>query len=313
MHGFESRWKDFPAFIIGITREIWEDRGVARLHDYYAPDLIFRMASGIGQGNKHVIAATLATLAEFPDRELLAEDVIWCGTPEKGMLSSHRVYCQATHTGHGEFGAATGKPVCFRAIADCHARANRIDDEWLVRDRSAICTQLGLNPSDYARTLSKKPFTPDQDRPGPYTGKGNDHAAGQELSDTLTRMMSADITVVRDRYDRACSTHQPGGYSARSYAAVEKFWIGLRASFPSAEFQVDHQIGRDDNGLGRRAAVRWSLRGSHDGWGSYGPPTGAEVYIMGFTHVDFGPWGVRSEYTLFDEVAIWQQIFQHTG
>ncbi len=35
--GFSQRWKDFPDYIIGITKEIWEDRGIATLHQYYAP------------------------------------------------------------------------------------------------------------------------------------------------------------------------------------------------------------------------------------------------------------------------------------
>ena len=64
--------------------------------------------------------------------------------------------------------------------------------------------------------------------------------------------------------------------------------------------------------------MRWSLTGKHDGWGAYGAPTGAEVHIMGATHVEFGPfgaagWGVRREWTLFDETAIWKQILLATG
>lgn len=71
-----------------------------------------------------------------------------------------------------------------------------------------------------------------------------------------------------------------------------------------------------------RAAVRWSLDGVHSGWGRFGRPTGAPVHVMGITHVEFGPWGgvdgragygIRREYTLFDEVAIWKQIVLHTG
>ncbi|MEO1640509.1 MAG: nuclear transport factor 2 family protein, partial [Pseudomonadota bacterium] len=37
MKGFSNRWKDFPDYIIGITKEIWEDRGVGTLNHYYAP------------------------------------------------------------------------------------------------------------------------------------------------------------------------------------------------------------------------------------------------------------------------------------
>ncbi|MEL7178104.1 MAG: nuclear transport factor 2 family protein, partial [Pseudomonadota bacterium] len=62
-----------------------------------------------------------------------------------------------------------------------------------------------------------------------------------------------------------------------------------------------------------RAAVRWSLHGKHDGWGVFGAPTGAEVYVMGITHAEFGPRGLRREFTLIDETAIWKQILLATG
>ena len=91
MRGFSNKFSDFPDYIIGITKEIWEDRGIATLHDYYAPDIIVRSPSSVVVGNQNVIGATMATLAEFPDRTLFGEDVIWSGTPEDGMLSSHPV------------------------------------------------------------------------------------------------------------------------------------------------------------------------------------------------------------------------------
>ncbi len=35
--GFRSEIPDFPDYIIGITKEIWEDRRIATLHDYLRP------------------------------------------------------------------------------------------------------------------------------------------------------------------------------------------------------------------------------------------------------------------------------------
>ena len=29
MKGFDPRWSDLPHYILGITKEIWEDRGIA--------------------------------------------------------------------------------------------------------------------------------------------------------------------------------------------------------------------------------------------------------------------------------------------
>ena len=33
MKGFDPKWKDFPDYILGITAEIWEGRGIATLHE----------------------------------------------------------------------------------------------------------------------------------------------------------------------------------------------------------------------------------------------------------------------------------------
>ena len=187
MKGFDSRFADFPDYILGITREIWEDRGIATLHEYYTENIVVRSPASVVIGNRGVIAATMATLAEFPDRQLLGEDVIWSGSPEAGMLSSHRLLCIATHAGDGVYGAATGTRLAYRAIADCHAINNRINDEWLVRDQTAIVRQLGRDPKDYARDLIAReggpescvrPFTPASDVDGPYTGRGNDNEWG---------------------------------------------------------------------------------------------------------------------------------------
>ncbi|MGB2357685.1 MAG: nuclear transport factor 2 family protein, partial [Paracoccaceae bacterium] len=82
---------------------------------------------------------------------------------------------------------------------------------------------------------------------------------------------------------------------------------------PNAAFKIEHQIGRQDPLMPPRAALRWSLQGVHDGWGMFGQPSGAEVYVMGFTHAEFGPYGLRREYTLFDPISIWKQIFIHSG
>ena len=317
MQGFSQRWKDFPDYIIGITREIWEDRGIATLHDYYAPDIVVRSPASVVVGNKGVIAATMATLAEFPDRTLFGEDVIWSGTPEEGMLSSHRIVSQATHLGNGAYGAASGKRLTYRIIADCHAINNQINDEWLIRDQTAIMRQIGVDAKEYAarqiESGDASAFTPAIDQPGPYKGTGNDNEWGLKYADILTRIMGADMAVIPAEYDRACQLEYPGGETAHSHGAADRFWMSLRSAFPSAEFSVDHRIGREDPLMPPRAAIRWSLQGKHDGWGAFGAPTGAEVHVMGICHAEFGPWGLRREYVLFDETQIWKQILVQTG
>jgi len=322
MQGFDPKFKDFPDYLLGITKEIWEDRGIDTLHHYYSDDIVVRSPGSVVLGNQNVIGATMATLAEFPDRQLLGEDVIWSGTPEEGMLSSHRIISTATHAYDGMYGAATGKKLQYRILADCHAINNQINDEWLIRDQGAIVRQMGWDPKQYAVDLIEreggaeacvKPLSPKNDMEGPYKGCGNDNPWGQKYADMITGMMGADMAVVTRDYDRAVQAEHPGGVTGHGWSAIDQFWMNLRAAFPSAEFKVDHVIGREDPTMPPRAAVRWSLWGKHDGWGAFGKPTGADVYVLGISHAEFGPWGLRREYTLFDETSVWKQIALATG
>ena len=327
MKGFSNRWADFPDYIIGITKEIWEDRGIATLHHYYSPDIVVRSPGSVVIGNEKVIGATMATLAEFPDRALLGEDVIWSGRPEEGMLSSHRILSTATHLADGVYGKASGKKLQYRIIADCHAINDQINDEWLIRDQTAIVKQIGWDAKEYAADLIAReggpdacvrPLTPATDRPGPYKGRGNDNEWGAKYASILERIMGADMAVIPGEYDRAVQSEYPGGETGHGTGPVDRFWMGLRASFPDATFTIDHQIGRDDPTMPPRSAIRWSLHGKHDGWGYFGAPTGAEVYVLGISHAEFGSLGaaparIRREFTLFDETSIWKQILLQTG
>ena len=328
MRGFSDEWADVPDFILGITKRIWEDRRIGSLHAHYAPDLVVRSPASVVVGTGGVIAATLATLSEFPDRMLLGEDVIWCPDPEgsdaegDAFLSSHRLVCTATHSGPGVYGPASGRRLTYRILADCAIKADMVRDEWLVRDQGAIVAQMGWDPKEWTRGLIAReggpercvrPLTKGTDRQGPYRGRGDAHPAGGRLAELMRRIAAADLSTMAAEYDPACEVHGPGGTTGHGRAAAEALWLGLHSAFPGAAFSADHALGRTDPGWCPRAAVRWSLVGRHDGWGAFGRPTGAPVHVLGITHAEFGPRGLRREWTLIDQTAVWKQILLHTG
>lgn len=319
---YAERWPDFPRYILDITEEIWRDRAIETLNRYYAPDIPVRTPMGVTRGNQAVIAATMGMLGEFPDRQGHPEDVIWSDHPEHGHLSSHRSVSLMTHARDGQFGPGTGKVLCFRVIADCAARGEEIYDEWLVRDYGAIVRQLGFSPRDFALRLiaseggpdsAKRPFLPENDIAGEYGGRGNDNAWGARYALILNRIMATDFRHLHEACDRAVQGEYPGGVHGLGVDDTVAFWMNLRAALPTARFEIHHQIGMDGGMLSPRAAIRWSLDGTHDGWGAFGKPTGARVHVMGISHAEFGPWGLRRETALYDEVAVWKQILLATG
>ncbi len=322
MQGFDPKFRDLPDFIIGITKEIWEERGVETLNHYYTPNIPVRSPDGVVIGNQAVIAATWATLTEFPDRQLFGEDVIWSGNDTDGFLSSHRIMSTATHAGDGVFGPASGTKLHYRIIADCAAVNNQIYDEWLVRDLGAIVRQMGVDPRTFAADqieaeggpeLAKRPLTPQNDVAPVYLGSGNTHEIGAVYAATLSEVLSGQAGAVEQRYDRAAQMEAPGGQTLHGWDETSRFWADLVSALPDAVFEVHHQIGRADANMARRAALRWSLTGTHSGPGAFGSPTGAPVHVMGISHAEFGPRGLHREFVLFDEVAVHKQILLHTG
>ena len=281
-----------------------------------------RSPASVVVGNEGVIAATMATLAEFPDRTLLAEDVIWSGDERRPASCRRTGCCRPPPT-------AMTAPTARRPAAPCDTGSsptasrvdNQIADEWLVRDQGAIVRQLGIEPKRYAAGLiadaapgrRPRPLTPDIDPAGPYAGTGNDDPWGERYAGILTGLMAADLASIPAVYDRGVQLEMPGGVTGHGWAAADGFWMRLRSAFPSAEFRIHHRIGREDPLMPPRAALRWSLWGKHDGFGAFGPPTGAPVYILGISHAEFGPRGLRREWVLYDETAIWTQIALHTG
>ena len=138
-------------FIYQITEEIWENKKVENIRKYYARDVIVRSPSITTFDCDKVVEATYQTLNQFPDRELIGEDVISCGSIDKIYLSSHRILSTGTHIGDGIYGKPTGKRVIYRVIADCLVKDDKVIEEWIIRDEKSILNQLGIQTYDYVK------------------------------------------------------------------------------------------------------------------------------------------------------------------
>lgn len=176
LEGFDARWKDLPDYILGITKEIWEDRGIATLHRYYAETMPVRSPSSLVTGSENVIAATMATLAEFPDRTLLGEDVIWSGDALTGFLSSHRIVSQANrawHTapqcaGRSTAGTTAGEHLAGRQARMCTSWASAMPNSG-----HGVCG-ASLSRSTKLPSGTRFCYTPDDEK----TGWSIERAAG---------------------------------------------------------------------------------------------------------------------------------------
>ncbi|WP_116473007.1 ester cyclase [Zobellella maritima] len=317
LQGFESRFDDLTDYIIKITEEIWEGRGIGLIEDYYGADAPVKTPAGETRGIESVIRGTLETLKMFPDRTLLGEDVVWSEDEPGTYYSSHRIRSTMTHLGTGSFGQPTGRSVVARTIADCICRNNQIVDEWLVRDQAAIALQLGLDPREMgreiARALKAKGEWPSAEElvqrwsGGPQSGEPSGQA--KWLVDTYKQLWSGTaINLVRERYDRAYLGYGPGDQALQGWNGLEQFLFDYLGAIPNGQFKLHHWIERNDPGMPTRISLRWSYSGTHSGHGRFGAPTGAPLVIMAISQAELRNGKIYAEWHMIDEINLWSQV-----
>jgi predicted ester cyclase len=322
MKGFDKKYKDFPDYILKITKQIWEGKDVDSIGEFYTDEIPVRSPFGITYGNKPVIEATYNTLKEFPNRQLLGEDVIWNGNDDKGYHSSHRILSKGTHLGDGFYGKPTGKDIYYRVIADCACKGNQVYDEWIVRDQGAMVRQIGYTPKEFAQIMidkegglvkAKKLFDKNDIKPSDYQPeKIKKDSAGQKYSEILCKVFEEGYDF--NDYNRASSIYWPGNKLGHGREDIFKFWSSLKDIFTDIKFTIEHVGYLDESDKNPRASIRWFLEGLHSNDSEdYGKKTNSKLFIMGINHVELNQDGIIREWVLFDEVAIWKQILMNNN
>ena len=322
MKGFDKKYKNFPDYILKITKQIWEGKDVDSIGEFYTDNIPVRSPFGITYGNKPVIEATYNTLKEFPNRQLLGEDVIWNGNDDKGYHSSHRILSKGTHLGDGFYGKPTGKDIYYRVIADCACKDNQVYDEWIVRDQGAMVRQIGYTPKEFAQIMidkegglekAKKLFDKNDIKPSDYQPeKIKKDSVGQKYSKILSKVFEEDYDF--NDYNRASSIYWPGNKLGHGREDISKFWNSLKDIFTDIKFTIEHVGYLDESNKNPRASIRWFLEGMHSNDSEdYGKKTNSKLFIMGINHVELNQDGVIREWVLFDEVAIWKQILMNNN
>ena len=315
---FTSEYSTLPAYILGITDRIWEQRGIGLIRKWYGSDCIMHTAFGDSAGVGLVVSGTEATLHSFPDRRLLGEDVIFSGGQDGNGYSSHRIVSTMHHHGDGAFGPPTGRPVWARTVADCVIMDGVIVEEWLVRDQAAIAQQIGIAPEDWGRARAQHlavedAVLPDPDQQTAQAAAMADDAGGKLAASMLRIWNESDLGHIATSYDPAVNLALPGGRSAFGHQGADAWVVGYRAAFPDARMTIENIITRNDPGSPTRIALRWRIAATHAGHGAFGPPSGARLHIPGITHFELVDGRISREFVLVDELAIWTGIALAAG
>lgn len=324
MADIDPQFSDIVDYIIKITHEIWEERAIGRLYDYYGTNLRVHTSDGDLYTRDKVIADSIHAMAAFPDRRLYGDEVIWKAGYNNGHYTSHRLTHEGHNWGYSMYGPPTGRKVSYRAIADCHVVDNVIVEEWLVRDRLTLIYQLGLDVHELARKLA----TQEQDSAMLVTVPSEvDRLRGQlppemyvdrdvsEIENFVRRSMHEIwnwrlLNKVNAYYTSNFICESASGRQLYGRNQYINYILSLLSPFPDLAVSVDHFCALQDGPNRYRTGTRWTMMGTHTGPGIYGDPSGNQIRIMGISHHLIENGRFLQEWTVFDEFALLKQLYR---
>ncbi len=274
-------------------------------------------------GLNTVISGTMQQLHAFPDRRLIAENVIWSEDPDATYFSSHRIHSTATNLGDSSFGPATGKPISFRTVADCKVYKNKIVEEWLVRDNLHIVRQLGMYPNIVARKMAKS--TPalgsyglSENRNGQFIPEikisgSSVFAIGEFMQEMMSKVWGARyFNCLTDYYSENAVLHTVCNQDLTGSHAIKGWLVSFFASFPNARVQVERVTCNKVSGdKDWDVAVRWRVLGLHEGIGFFGSPSHGQAEILGVSQYKVRNGNILEEWLTFDGLDVLRQIEGH--
>lgn len=308
-------------YILGITFEIWEQGRVEAILDYYGREIDVYTLEGLTHGAEAMVVGTRATMASFPDRLLLGDDVIWAGNLERGF-SSHRITSPMTNRGDTVFAPASGHRIRTMNIADCEITDGRITREWLLRDNVSLVRQLGIDTDEAVRKMAARMDDRladwlrgefDRVQLGPRAPHAAVGTAEPDRHNALARRVLENAWVDGDRKSLE-SAYAPYAVLHRAPVRIRSgrdsildHYSAWRHALPDAAITVDHVCSQPFSGDGHHVAVRWSVAGSHEGPIGGMAGTGRPVYIVGVTHWRLLGGRIAVEWTVFDELSVMAQ------
>lgn len=314
---------DIVDYILGITFEIWEERGVDLIHRYYDADIAVYALDGITRGAAGMVDGTNAMLEAYPDRLLLVDDVIWSGSRKDGYYSSHRIISPMTNEGPTLFGPATGRKVRILTIADCIVEDGVITGEWLIRDNHALVTQLGHDPAACARIVAERRSAESDDwmtreikrleEAGVPGSRGPLPGAAADLPYFASAVLASvwkhgDAATIEAAYAPYAVAHRSPIelYSGRD--AISGHYAKLRSGLSIDGISVDHIAVQPYDEEGLKVAVRWSAAGRHVGNYLDLEGTGRPVFLLAETHWRIENGRIAVEWMVLDGLGVLSQL-----
>ncbi|MGL6099585.1 MAG: ester cyclase [Fusobacteriaceae bacterium] len=148
--------------------------------------------------------------------------------------------------------------------------------------------------------------------PEKYVAK--DSSVGEMMLEMHSRIFNYKmISDVKKYYADNALVHYICDKNLYGYEEIQGMLISLISSFPNAHYSVDRVTCNQRRGEDEwDVAVRWRMRGLHEGFGTFGSPTMKPVEFLGITHYRVVKGKIHEEWITYDGLDILRQLYLET-
>ncbi len=121
-------------FLLDLVEEVWNDKSIGKLENYYSEDLTFHAASGRElRGLEELRQDVLERLSAFPSLKMIIEDLLVFQIGSNSFKTSLPYTIIGKNSGHSKYGPPTNRLVKFTGIAN--RTINRLNGGWKVTEK----------------------------------------------------------------------------------------------------------------------------------------------------------------------------------
>ena len=281
--------------------DIFNQKQIGSIYDIYQHNAVWYLPEGDYYGRDAIIREYTRLLAAFPDLSYRSVDSIWVEDHDDNIRLLELFTWSGTNSGFGIMGPKTEKSVTISSLRIMCWRQGRIIEEWIQDDRLHLILQLGLDPAEAVKLLRQRlplDFTWDagtgevahtigQTAPDPWPEWPGKNPSPELFVKTLLakvwnwRLLKSMDDIFADD----CRFDLSGGLICEDLDGYKADVLNRLAAFSDLTLLGDDIFWKQTSAGLIEVALRWTMIGTHDGYSSYGPPSGARICIPGISRI----------------------------
>ncbi len=279
--------------------EIYNQQQIGTVYDLYQHNAVQHLPWGDLYGREAIIREYTNLLAAFPDLSYRSLGSICIEKSNQQVKLMEHYEWSGKHTGFSFYIPPSSKIVTVSGLRVLRCHNGRVLEEWNQDDRLNLIRQLKMEPVEIIRRMKASSSV---DFTWEITPGEIEHSFGQITpetwpqweegklnSETLLETLISKVWNWRllgsidELFSRECHFSLSGGASCENIDAYKADVLNRLAAFSDLTMLSDDNFWEHQPEGFIDSALRWTLIGTHDGYSSYGAPSGVRICIPGLS------------------------------